>query len=225
MTATSASDVGELVVMVVAIGVLIRLAIFLDNNGAFRAMTVNRKPIGPLLLACTEHRAATPGLHEAMTQLAAAASARGVEEDINLLGDDDDDMRISRGELAAVYHAEPTARMSAPAELGVLIDVGRNRVTEAAREAWQSRLQSAGIADVTVRIVTVPDALCVSAKHAGAAAELIGQWRAYRKLLRHWKKSEGRGQPNVVVETISTRRGRKLVAIPINCTKPVYSSN
>lgn len=216
------SEVTELLVMLVLLLLLLRLAYFLSTNGAFRAMLVKRQPIGPLLIAFTKHRSAKPGLHKAMTQIFSAAQARGVQEERNILGEEE--WSVARGELAGVYHAVPRPGMEAPAELGVIIDVGQNRVTEPARLAWERRLINAGVDDVSVRIIKVADAVCVSAKYGGQVAQFIGQWRAYRKLKRHWGKAHGRGEPNILLETLSDRRKRVLVAIPVDCTRSVYRS-
>lgn len=215
------TELYQLVAMLIALLLLLRLAQYLASKGAFSAMPVKRQPMPPLLIAYTNHRSAKPGTHAAMIQIAAAAQGRGVQEERGILGEEE--WSVARGELAGVYHAVPHAGMAAPAELGIVIDVGTDRVTPAARAAWEKRLVTAGVDGVSVRIVNISDAVCAYGKCDGGSSQFIRQWRAYRKLKRHWGKAHGRGKPNLVLETISESRNRVFVAIPVDCTKSIYS--
>lgn len=222
------TEAAELLAMALAVAVLLFLANRLASFGAFEAMPLTRQPLRPLLVAVSPVRDATPGHHELMTRVSSAAQARGVEEERSILGDFA--ASITRGELLGIYHGPVRPFMRGqPAELGVVLDTGENRVTEEARAAWQKRLAGlkTDVREITVKIVKIEDALCVPSKWEKRASELVAQWRGYRKLLKHWNKlpvNERKGVPNVVIETLSKNRTRVLAILPVDCTKSVYVS-
>lgn len=222
------TEATELLWMALALVILLLLGNLLSSLGVFEPIPLTRQSFGPLLVATCPSRDAKPGLHELMTRVSAAASARGVQEEISLLGDFA--TSITRGELLGVYHGPVRPFMRGkPAELGVVLDNGENRVTEETRAAWQKRLDASDedLGELTVKIIKVHDGLCVPSKWDKRGSELVAQWRGYRKLLKHWNKlpaNERKGFPNVVIETMSKRRTRVLAVLPVDCTKSVYAS-
>lgn len=220
------TEAAELLAMALALVVLLFLANRLASFGVFEAIPLTRQALRPLLVAVYPVRDATPGHHELMTRVFSAAKGRGIEEERSVLGDFA--ASITRGELLGIYHGPVRPFMRGkPAELGIVLDTGENRVTEQARSAWQKRLAGLkeDVGEISVKIVKIEDALCVPSKWEKRASELVAQWRGYRKLLKHWNRlpvNERKGVPNVVIETMSKRRTRVLAILPVDCTKSVY---
>lgn len=220
-----ATEAAQIALMAVALFVLLVLGNRLSSYGVFEPTVVTRAAHGPLLLALAPLRTAALGAHPLMRAVLAAARARGVEEETSVLGDDA--AAVTRGELVGLYRGDVRPFMRAsPAEVGVVLDTGDNRVNAETCAAWQKRFEGKeGLADVRVRIVALPDAMCVPLTWNGRLSECVAQWRALRKLVKHWRRlpaREKKGAANFVMQTLSERRARVLSVIPVDFTKSVY---
>lgn len=219
------SELLQLAGMTLALVLLLLLGNRLSAWGVFDPMKLERRSHGPLLVAITPLRDASPGAHHLMRAIYAAAYTRGVEEEASMLGDEA--ATVTRGELLGVYHGAVRPFMkAAPAEVGVVIDVGENRVNPDTRAAWQARFDGKEeLGEVTVRVVQVGEAMSLPLKWKDSISETVAQWRGLRKIAKNWRKlppGQRKGEMNVLVQTFSERRGRVLSVVPLDSTKSIY---
>lgn len=214
------SELLEISLMLIATILLLFLANTLFNFGVFDPLPVTRQSHDSLLLALTPIRQSKPGRHPSMQTIVDAASSRGVEEESSIL--DITQTTITRGERIAIYNGPIHPLSTFSALVGVVLDVGDERVTPTSRREWTKRLAQKGVPDLRVCIVKVNDALCVPTRWESRPSEVVGIWRMYRKLVKHWGRiPEKRGLATTLLHTFSEKRKRSVAMLPVDCSRNI----